>query len=666
MPTLEQELLKSPTMRVDGKEPVIESPKYSDEEELYLKNLRKRMEFAKNARDTQHDELDGMDYVSHYDLNEKLANTFIKPKQNKEDTNFQSGTIREKLFALLSALVNLNLSGDISAFDDQGLVIQGMGDAMEDIIEKTDELDMDDDKKLRRQYELLKHGTVFVEEIWDERSKKSKKALRKFDGKLGGDWGGRIKKAFSRPARNIIPGPNVYLGDISKYDMSDQPYVFTVDRKPYEEAKLIFGQWERWPNVPRRIVQSNDVITNNSNIVDPNWRLLEKEDEYVEIIRYQDQWNNEFAVLLNGVLATPVGLPLPWGYEGYNIAQQNLEPIHDKYAYGSSLVKRIRTKVAVFDEMMRLAILKTQKSFMPPYINLSGRILSSRVFMPGKITHGIPKDSLVPISELETRGVTQSELAMIKEIKDSINAETTSPTFSGQQAEGNPTATEIVELQRQAKMILGLTVFAMAMLEYKLEWLRLQNILANWFKGDQVVDTARGVLRDKFRVVSLDKPIEGEGMGRRIVIPTKEIPGGPAILKAEKALSREQGVPIRLVFINPAEVASSKLVWQIVVRPKEKKTSETEKLLFRAFMADAIVLGPDINYLREKFAGAWGEDPRKLFPPEASAGASPLGQQGQQGGQRGGQVSPRVNLPGTPTAENALRQNLRTSIGANA
>src|SRR3990167_5733014 len=90
------------------------------------------------------------------------------------------------------------------------------------------------------------------------------------------------------------------------------------------------------PNVPKTIQPFNEQTGVGT------WRLLDMQDDYVEIIRYQDKWNNEFAVLVNGVLMTPVGLPLPWGYEDYNIAQQNLEPIHAKFALGKSLVFKIR------------------------------------------------------------------------------------------------------------------------------------------------------------------------------------------------------------------------------------------------------------------------------------------------------------------------------------
>ena len=641
---------KSPLLKTE--EEIIESPTYSVEEENYLKGLRKRMESARNARDTGHTEFDGMDYVTYFNTNERLANTYIEPKKNKEDTNFQSGTIRTKLMALLASVVNLDLSGDISAYDKNGLKIQSLGDAMEDVMLKTNELDGDDEKKMLREYELLKQGVVFVEEVWDERKKKEKKMGKKFNGKIeDAKWETKLKDAFAKPTRNIIPGLNVYLGDLSKYNISEQPFIFTVDVMPYEEAKLTFSEWDRWENVPKSLKSFDDTNADQSI----NWRLLEQDKDTVEILRYQDKWNNEFALVLNGVLMTPVGLPLPWGYEDYNIAQQNLEPIHSKFAYGKSLVFKIRNKVAILDEMMRLGVLKTQKSFMPPRYNISGRIVSNRVFMPGKISHGLPPNSLPPI-EGENEGITNSELAMINEIHESIDTETTSPTFQGQQAKGSPTATEIIELQRQAKQMLGLTIFSVSMLEWKLEWLRLQNLLKNWFNPtDSIVDDMRNEIKNKYRQVSVNRSIEGEGMGMRMVVPTTEIPSPQTIKQAEDIYSNEQGSPVRLIFLNPEEVTSSKLCWQIVIRPREKRTSETDKLMFRAFMADAQMFGPNINIdaLEEEFAITWGKNPKKLFLDKEEV------QMNQMQTAQNGAMKPEQKLP---TPEKAMGRQINSSL----
>lgn len=649
--------VSSPVLDEKNKQQV-EIPDYSQEERDYLSGLQTRLERARNAREDTHDEFDGMTYSQYYDVNNRAANTIIPPKQNREDSNYSSGAVREKLFAILSALINLDLAGDISALDSNELLVAQLGDAMEDIVLKCKQLDGDDEKQMVRWYELLKQGDVFVESIWSEEEIKEKKMDVEFTGKIAdAKWNERMKKAIGKPVRNVIPGVNVYMGNIAEYEFSRQPYIFTVDIVPYEEAKATYGNWERWKFVSKTIKRIASENNAQSSMLSNNWRLTEVQENTCEIIKYQDKWNNEFGVIINGVLMTPVGLPFPWGYGEYSIDQQHLEPFHANFAYGNSYVRRIKNLVALHDELVKLAVLKTQKSFAPTYLNISGRVLSRKIFMPGTILNGIAPGTVVPLSDKETQGVTSSEFSMIQDIRNNINSLTTSPTFSGQSAAGNPTATEIVELQRQAKLMLGLMVFAVSMLEWKLEWKTLYLVLKFWFNSqNEIVDEVRNELREVYRNVSVERPIADKGMGRRIIVPTKTIPPPEAIAKAEESLSQEQGTPVQLIFLNPEEVTSSKLIWQIVIRPKEKRTSETQKLLFRAFMQDAMIFQQDLNMseLENEFALAWGKDPSKLFKPQQSPMMPPMGSEAGSPA-----LSPRIKLP---TAEKAMGNQINKSL----
>jgi len=127
-----------------------------------------------------------MTYHQYWETNERGANTILQPKTNREDSNFQSGTIRQKILSLLAALINLDLSADVHAYDENEIEINGLGDAIEDTFEKAEEMDNDDEKKIRRQYELLKQGDVFVETVWDEKFIKDKKlkGSKTFDGTI--------------------------------------------------------------------------------------------------------------------------------------------------------------------------------------------------------------------------------------------------------------------------------------------------------------------------------------------------------------------------------------------------------------------------------------------------------------------------------------------------
>ena len=74
----------------------------------------------------------------------------------------------------------------------------------------------------------------------------------------------------------------------------------------------------------------------------------------------------------------------------------------------------------------------------------------------------------------------------------------------------------------------------------------------------------------------------------------------------------------------------------------------------------------NLQYLAEKFAHIWAENPQKLFKSQDQmqvdqAQAAQQAQQEAEGASPGaGAVSPRVNLP---SAEKAAGQSLRTGLG---
>lgn len=620
-----------------------EVPNYTDQETIYLANLQKKLESTKLLKEQLHPEFNDITYTQYWQKNEDLANTKLEPKINKQDIQYQSGTLRTKLFAFLSSIQGLNLSGDISAYNENDILMTTLGDALEDVIDKTDELDEDEEKKLLRQYELLKQGHVFVEEIWDERWIIEKAPIENYNGQFRGvKIKAREVKAPGRPVRNIISPLSVYLGDLRKYLISEQPYIFTVQTISYDEAEKIYGRFEMWKYVSKTLKpwsgDSDRTMSQNA------WRLMDTKENWVEVIKYQDKPNKEYQIILNGIPMLPIGFPFPWGYDEYNIAQQNLKPIRHDFAYGVSFIYESKNPVRLLDEFMRLALLKTTKSFLPPYLNLSGRVISTSVLMPNTISMGIPAGSLMPISDKETQGVTTAEFNIIQELIRTIDTNTASQTFTGAKEKGDVTATQIVEIQRQARIMMGVLIITSALLEKKLITLRLMNILKRWFEPtDEVVDKARKALKARYRITSRARSIEGKGPGIRMVVPTEELPTPEQLQATAEEMEKNVGVPIRIIALNPKELAQARMTWVVNVNPREKKSSELSKLMFRSMVMDARALGlnPKLEYVEERFAEVWEEDPSKMFSRGGEQPSMPIPPEGSP-------EAPTIKRPALP------------------
>lgn len=656
---------------------------YDEKDKEYLSFLQQRLESAKIQKEQPYPELNGKTIYQYYEENEKIANTnHLDPKKNPDDVSVSAGTIESKLDSLLSHINNLNLSPEVFAFNENNDKVVSLGVALEDIIHETEIRDGadgagDEEKKLLRQRELLKQGTVFVQEEWVRRFEMKKKLKGDFDGKFKQDaefYSKSLELVFEGPSRTLLHMPNVFLGDLTQFYMEDQPYVFAVIRTAYENSKGRYGKFENFKYVQAGKIPANPANTSSqtggaSTIFDNKWRLTEIEDHQVEIILYQDKPNDEFQIIINGVLMLPIGFPLSAVSAGgaYNIAKQCYRVFNDKFAYGGSFVSSgsVKELSALIDEMLKLFVLKTRKSITPAYVNTSGRVIDKKVLMPGRISMGLDAQSLVPIAGNEVQGVTAGEANFLMRMQELVDKSTVSDQFTGQQGPAGTTATEASILQQQAQLTLGLTVAACMFLEKKLAWLRLHNILANWFEpnGSRVmeIEGARKELTSTYRKTTrTNANIPGEGPGERSVI-LEEGSGDmdPEIIRAiERREEEEKGVPVRKIYIDPKALCQAKVYWYIVVNSRQRESSPLFKSMFREMINDLIALTqigsiPNKDGIEEEFAQVWGKPRSKLFQ-SASMNPALAGVSGA--GNAPGQSSPAQapNMGGAPMVAGGL------------
>lgn len=651
--------------------PSNDPPIYKEEDREYLSFLQIRLALGRDQKLISYPEFNNLDYYHYYEENEKISNTYLEGKKNDDDVIVSAGTVESKLDSVLSAVGNLDFSPDVFAYDSNNNDIASLGTGMRDIIKQTEEMDGgdgagDEEKKLMRQRELLKQGTVFVQDVWMKAFEMKKKLTGEYNGqfKLDADiWSSSLEKIFDGPSRSLIHGPNVYLGNITEFYMENQPFVFCAYYHDYDVAKATYGKFENWKFVKKggtQLLMNNDSQT----IYDNKWRLNQVKENQVEIIIYEDKTRDEFQVIINGVLMLPIGFPLSAVSPGgdYNIVKQVLRPFHEKFAYGKPFVAAGAVKQVSYliDELLKLFVLKTRKSITPAYINTSGKLIPKKVLSPGRITMGIPPDALHAIGT-ESQGVTNNEFSVLKELQDRLDKNTVSPQFQGNKADGTPpTATEIQYMAKQAQLSLGLIVTSCMLLEKKLAYLRLFLIIENWFDPiGTTVQTVEGVrtIVNQYRSTSTKTPVGSAGMGVRRVIPmaTAPLPKPHVIRALEHKQSKELGYPVKHIYLLPEELKVAKMTWFIVINPREKESSAYYLAKFREELTDMISMvnlgsKPNNQGLEEKFAKIYEEPRQKLFATSAQQPPATAGAPGAGGGAMPAPSSGPVKAGGIPNA----------------
>jgi len=613
---------------------------YTPEEKEYLGYLQKRLEEAKNQKFIPWPELNNLTWPKAVDQNEQLANTYVEQKVEKDDIVVSAGTLESKLDTLLSNLNNLDLSPEVLSFDKESMPDTKAGKAMTELLCICAEMDGadgagDDDKKMMRQRELLKQGTVFVQDQWLKKFEQKGKKDKSYDGRFKGYDPEKLKKTielvYDGPHRDIIHPDNMYLGNMRMFYMDDQPYIFVAIYEDYNVARGKYGQFENFKYVkPGDFKADLKAQASAASIYNNTWRLNALKDNQVEIILYQDQPNDEFQILINGVPMLPIGFALSNVAPGgkYNITKQVLKPIRKDFALGKAFVQfgSVVYLSQLIDEMLKLFTLKTRKSVAPPYTNTSGRFISPNALRPGRISMNIPSGALAPIGQ-EGQGVTSGEFGLLNTLSEKVDYNTISPVFSGQLGKSGTTATEVLEVQKQAKLTLGLIVAAAMMLEKKLATLRIMIILENWFEPVSVtpeLDEARNAIVEKkeYRTNSREASIPGAGKGMKMTrVMPRPHPTGRELRTEEDNYEETFGTPIRITVIDPDTMADVRRKWYVVITPKEKESSAYYKLLFREYLNDVIALtqfgiAPDKEDIKKEFSRVWNKSVSGAFSNE--------------------------------------------------
>ncbi len=663
------------TDEIDKKE--VESPKYTPAEVSYRGWLIKRLQSSRDQRDTEHVEFDGQTYLEYWESNAKAGNAYIPPKINREDVRVTTGTTLEKKNTLLSSLLNMNMDVDIEAYDDEDREIVELGTVMEDLIKKSRKLEpIDYDiKKMMIYNELLTQGDVVVEDMKID-LKIPQRTLKKMGTKLSEiQWSNRIDKVYTYLSTNIVNMTNVYFGNLREYFIENQPFIFTRRLIPREEARAIYGDWERWENVPYMIDKMIDDGTDSTEFNE--WTLEDVQEDKTEEIRFYDKWHDNFMILVNGVMMFPVReengkfhtVPLSslTGKSEYPMAKGSLEPITAQFAYSKSMPSKLKVDQQIFDEMYKAIVLKTRKSYQPPMANNTGQMLSRRIFYPANITKGIDPGKLQEIGN--NTGVTGPEFNVVQWLKQNIDSKSVAPIMEGQSGAGSQTAREIMAQMQQAKIRIGVAILGVIGLEKRLAKLRLWNILKHWTEpiDYRLEDTKEGIKKtvNKYKTISVDTELDEGVKGQRIVDFTEEEqPHEEQVVAEEELLSKKANKPVRKVYINPKILREMDYHWYVEIIPTEKDTSQLKLAMFEETIQKMIGIfmpagkTPNFDYLADRWALLAGENPDKLFPPQPEQPQLPPGQEGGMvpGGPPGappgppGQGGPPISNQVSPSA----------------
>ncbi len=585
---------------------------------------------AFQQRNQSYTEFDDQTYDQWYISNKKASTGYIRPKVNKQDIRTVTGTTREKCNTVVTALLRYNFDFDIKAYNEEEFPEVELGEGMAALVRKSRDLETPTYEQKRALFynEFVSQGNVFLLEqnVEKEITRKRMNEKKGFDDPFDADWK-EAKELVRKCEVDMVPGINVYLGNIREFYMDNQPFIGLRRELHETEAEALYGHTKRWKQAKQ--AQATHVLNDQGGQSYNNWQMLLPLKQFKEEIRYYNVFTNTYQIMLDGVPMLPDGFPLEYlnGVLKYPLIKVNGEPISRYFAYCRGISSKNKFNQAMIDEMFRVILLKFRQSTNPPMANMTGKMLNKSIFYPSTIHQGIDPEKLKPIGPANS--INGPEFDVFKLVKQTVDEASVSPIFEGNRTPGQQTAREIAELKAQSLQRLGMIMVGAIQMEEQLVWLRLSNILKNRTSPvDTHLEEVKGEVKklDTYRTETLDTEFsDGKSGIQMIRMQSGEMPTPDQLLAEENLLQKRKGVEVRITTLNVDKLSSLKYKFYVTVTPIQKDHSELKGALFEESLLKAKQIWPTaVNdpYAQDKWATYQKLDPKKLFIQNAP---QPLG-----------------------------------------
>lgn len=356
----------------------------------------------------------------------------------------------------------------------------------------------------------------------------------------------------------------------------------------------------------------------------------------VREVTYMSRHDDLEVTYVGGVLVTDPDRANPRADKRYPYAASVYEPIGTgQFFYGKSAVEKLRSDQDIIDTLYNMVIDGSYLGLMPPMAAYGSEDAGSDVYVPGMVSNF--RDPNTRLESLAPKSDIRGGMDAIAMVERSMSESSQDATQAGNAQGGERTAREILVLQQNAKIALGLFGKQVAALVEDFGKLRLAEILQHLTVAD-VMQLSTGENADlAYRSFSMpDRAEKGAKVNRRIEFSADMIGSDEGEVDLEdqsyKALDAEGGPESndRVYRVNPE--AFRKMKYRVIVGADEltPRSKELEKALrLEAFDRVIQVQAPWLDQqeaTRELLLEtvAPGESARfikKVAPPPPEAGA---------------------------------------------
>lgn len=406
----------------------------------------------KEIKDQSWDVLNGRSLKTFWADSDYDYNVLVDDDETNPVAQYSSSISRDKANTFISSLSLQLLYPGITAQNDQQEIDNIMSRVSRSVLEWQFENDGRPSesgllKNLRYTHKQVVSGTVHIQDDFTQ------------DGKL---------------ISSLVPNEEIYIPNFFQPDIQQQSHLIRLsENKDYKEVEAEFGEFDNWKYVSPGMdgwIQDNDefnqkykgIVEDNKVTVVRIWRPVPKKE--IEKLKTNGRLPKKcskakyYNVVINGIVMFDLDNLMPYHDGNYPINKGIFESFSPcTFYWGNSMPNKARQDKKWLDGWKTLIRYKAKLAALPPQLNFSGSHIDEDIVIPAKTTDmpkGMLPEQMVTIPGI-SNGITNGDIAIMKDATEDIERATASPQTSGQQGSKQQTAREtmIIEANAQKAMM---------------------------------------------------------------------------------------------------------------------------------------------------------------------------------------------------------------------
>jgi len=502
--------------------------------------------------------------------------------------------VHKKVVASVAQTVSAGLGLDFSAYNSKEKLDRVMSRVTEDLYEWTLEREEFDFLEIMAEFTRTTQGTVHVmdEIAWEERKVREIIDFEFGTDKIETETKNRVEFKGCRSV--LVPNDEMFPANPFIADIQDQPFIIRRQVTSKRSIDKKFNGYKRY----KYVIPGQSSYFGLGNLQGD--KEMDEVDDRVEVLYYWSKDDDTFAIVINGVLITPVNFPFPYPHKQYPIAKTIYLPFSDERMYwGNSLPNVLADEQHLSTHLWRGIIDAQNLKRKPPIATNDPEMVSEDIVIPGAIVQAENPESSIRAIQGVSNGVDQADFNVLALNDKAVDDNSIDAISSAAAAQGDQTATEVKAIVGSAERLRGVSEQFYGHFLMQHARLRIPNIL--WFVTHD---------DDFAEIVRNDVQIEGGKGDRYIRFAYKtDMPSSLEVLE-EEIKAAKKGEKMQILYVNKEMVNDYRyhVSLSVIAKPRRTSASKIAKAIqkYQLYATNQLV---DQEWNARKLVEALGDEP---------------------------------------------------------